>query len=197
MLDLSQTGGDTRSKIFTVAAKLFAEKGYNAVSMREISEMSGMSKPTIYYYFGSKEGIYSDLIETGINQFTKWLDDVAVLDVPVTEKLRRMAKIYFKSAREFPEYTRLFMKLNLSMEKLDFQLHYSKQKFSKNELCTELFQEGVRTGEFRQSLDPDIAAKIYSGVLVHYVLHYLAGDDVEINDELGDKIVDMVVEGMR
>lgn len=196
MLDISHTGGDTRSKIFTVAAKLFAEKGYNAVSMREISENSGMSKPMIYYYFGSKEGIYSDLIETGISQFLRWLDDVAEQDIPVTEKLRQIAKIYFKSAREFPEYTRLFMKLSLSMEKVDFQIHFTKQKH-KNELCTELFQEGIEKGEFRDNLDPDIAAKIYSGVLVHYVLHYLGGDNIKIDDELGDKIVDMVVEGMR
>ena len=67
MNDKTETSYDTRKKIFTVAARLFADKGYNAVSMREISEQSGLSKPTIYYYFGSKEGIYKELVTTGVS----------------------------------------------------------------------------------------------------------------------------------
>ena len=41
------------------AARVFAEHGFSGASLREISERSGVSKPVIYYHFGSKEGLYS------------------------------------------------------------------------------------------------------------------------------------------
>ena len=40
-----------------MAAKLFAERGYDATSVREIVEAAGVAKPTLYYYFRSKEGL--------------------------------------------------------------------------------------------------------------------------------------------
>ena len=43
--------------IARAAARLFAERGYDATSVREIVEAAGVAKPTLYYYFRSKEGL--------------------------------------------------------------------------------------------------------------------------------------------
>ena len=44
------------------AARLFAERGYDATSVREIVEAAGVAKPTLYYYFRSKEGLAQALL---------------------------------------------------------------------------------------------------------------------------------------
>jgi TetR/AcrR family transcriptional regulator len=48
--------------IARVAAKLFASRGYDATSVREIVEAAGVTKPTLYYHFGSKEGLAQALL---------------------------------------------------------------------------------------------------------------------------------------
>jgi TetR/AcrR family transcriptional regulator len=48
--------------IARVAARLFAENGYDATSVREIVEAAGVAKPTLYYYFRSKEGLAQALL---------------------------------------------------------------------------------------------------------------------------------------
>jgi AcrR family transcriptional regulator len=48
---------DTREALTRSAARLFAERGYDAVSVREIVEAAGVTKPALYYYFGNKEGL--------------------------------------------------------------------------------------------------------------------------------------------
>jgi AcrR family transcriptional regulator len=48
--------------IATVAARLFAARGYDATSVREIVEAAGVTKPTLYYHFGSKEGLAQALL---------------------------------------------------------------------------------------------------------------------------------------
>ena len=49
--------------IARAAARLFAERGYDATSVREIVEAAGVAKPTMYYYFRSKEGPGPGLVD--------------------------------------------------------------------------------------------------------------------------------------
>lgn len=53
----------TRSAILHHAVSLFAVRGYDAVSVREIVLAAGVTKPSLYYHFGSKEGLAQALIE--------------------------------------------------------------------------------------------------------------------------------------
>jgi AcrR family transcriptional regulator len=57
-----QRDPDVRDRIFNSALRRFSEKGYAATSLREVSEDAQTTKPMIYYYFGSKEGLYSSII---------------------------------------------------------------------------------------------------------------------------------------
>ena len=54
---------DTRAEILDVATQLFAEKGYDATSLREIAERLGITKAALYYHFRSKDDILRALLE--------------------------------------------------------------------------------------------------------------------------------------
>ena len=56
----------TKRKIFETSMKLFAEKGYDATSIEEITATVGVAKGTLYYHFSSKEEIFNFLIEEGV-----------------------------------------------------------------------------------------------------------------------------------
>ncbi len=53
----SESPPDTRERILLEASKLFAERGFDAPSVREICEAAGVSKPTLYYHFDSRAGV--------------------------------------------------------------------------------------------------------------------------------------------
>jgi AcrR family transcriptional regulator len=68
-------GSRTRDRILDAALTLFAEKGYEATSMREIAEQLGITKPALYYHFDSKEDIVRALlgdIETQVEELVAW-----------------------------------------------------------------------------------------------------------------------------
>ena len=48
---------DNRERILQCALELFYAKGYDAVGVQEIAQKAGITKPTLYYYFGSKYGL--------------------------------------------------------------------------------------------------------------------------------------------
>jgi len=54
---------NARQRLLDTATKLFAEKGYAGTSVREIVNRAGVSKPVLYYYFKSKEGLFYAILE--------------------------------------------------------------------------------------------------------------------------------------
>jgi AcrR family transcriptional regulator len=57
-----------RETIISKALALFSAKGYEGVSVSELTEASGITKPTLYYYFGSKEGVFEAVSQSYYNQ---------------------------------------------------------------------------------------------------------------------------------
>ena len=62
--ELDVSGGvTTKERILNVAIDLFAIKGFDAVSLREIADAAGIRKATLYYYFTSKDQILEKILE--------------------------------------------------------------------------------------------------------------------------------------
>jgi AcrR family transcriptional regulator len=88
--------------ILAVAARLFADRGYDASSMREIAEAAGVTKPTVYYYFQSKEGLFGALLNQGVDSLCADFDEIASRppDVPSKRCLEDAVFAMFKIARK-------------------------------------------------------------------------------------------------
>ena len=54
---------NNRITILNCALELFAARGYDAVGVQEIAEGAGITKPTLYHYFGSKQGLLKTLVD--------------------------------------------------------------------------------------------------------------------------------------
>jgi AcrR family transcriptional regulator len=68
-------GSDTRSRIQIVALELFAERGYEATSLREIAERLGVTKAALYYHFKTKDEIiesYVAALTAGVDELIEW-----------------------------------------------------------------------------------------------------------------------------
>ena len=59
---MGEKGKQTREQILEAAVALFAEKGFDAAGIRELSERAGVPKSLLYYHFKNKEAILHDLI---------------------------------------------------------------------------------------------------------------------------------------
>lgn len=53
--------GDLKARLLLAALSHFASKGYDGVQVKEVAQEAGVSKPTLYYHFGSKEGLFRQL----------------------------------------------------------------------------------------------------------------------------------------
>ena len=102
---------DNRNVILYQALILFAERGYDAVGVQDIAVASGITKPTLYHYFGSKRGLLDALLREEHAHLESLLDEAARYrgDLPLT--LTRTVQVLFQFARERPLFYRLYLSM--------------------------------------------------------------------------------------
>ena len=77
---------DNREMILETALDLFYARGYDAVGVQEIVERSGVTKPTLYYYFKSKYGLLEQLLESRGEPFMERLHKACAYEGDLRKK---------------------------------------------------------------------------------------------------------------
>ncbi len=90
---------ERNDRILKKALELFSEKGYDATSVREICEAAGITKPTLYHFYGSKEGVYRAIVEGALERFQKDLSVALAVEGSLRDRLVRMAQTYVEETR--------------------------------------------------------------------------------------------------
>ncbi len=188
---------NTKSKIFQVSAKLFAEKGYNGVSMREISENSGVTKPTIYYYFENKESIYKSLVEKSLYDAVQVLETITRLNLSAKQKLIELTKLRFRQTLKHPEFSKFFSSLLFTAEQLPFLEQYNLLVEKHKTYFMNIIEEGINSKEFGASARPQLAVEIIGGVIFNYVIQQLKSEKKILTDQLAEDIIELIFKGLN
>jgi TetR/AcrR family transcriptional regulator len=98
--------GSVARHIARSAAKLFAERGYDATSVREIVEAAGVAKPTLYYYFRSKEGLAQALLAVPLTGLVTTLRQLVTTEADPIQCMQRVVAAHYDFCREDPDRAR-------------------------------------------------------------------------------------------
>jgi AcrR family transcriptional regulator len=77
---MARNVGDTRERILEVAMELFIQQGYEATSLRQISDRLGVTKAALYYHFQSKDELLLALLQPAQEMIDELLDRLAAAD---------------------------------------------------------------------------------------------------------------------
>jgi TetR/AcrR family transcriptional regulator len=184
------------NEILAVAARLFAERGYSNVSIRDVCKEAGTSAPMIYYYFKDKKGLFRAAVseKLSLRQFISMLRETSEIgDVP--KAVAFFVRVYLSA---FPDaafdpglYLRETAKLdNKSAEVVSRQLDEVKN------IAMTLVQRGMRSGDFRKT-DALEAADCLMGLVNHVVfqkIHFSKSLDIA---KKGDAITSFFLAALR
>lgn len=187
----------TKYKIFMAAAQLFFQRGYNGVSIREICEETGVSKPTLYYYFGNKEGIYKALVDAGISLGQSQFQSILHRDIPTKQKLIELVKVSFQNANEHPEFVKFFQSLFIATEKLPFLESIIEEARDRRRSLANLIQKAINNGEFGAGAKPQIACEVFVGTITHFIWKQLNSGKRILSDRLAEEIVELLFKGLN
>ena len=141
-------------EILAVAAELFGERGYDAVSLEDVAERLDVTKGSLYYYFSSKEQLGTAAIET---LGSEWTDRLAALlgtlSGSASSRLRSLISEHVTVAvRDYPAALQLFLVPQRWPESQRRAITTLRARH--DGLFRGLIEEGVTSGEFRVTSVP-------------------------------------------
>lgn len=89
---------DNRARILQAALDLFSTKGYDSTGIQEIIDAVGITKPTLYHYFGSKEGLVRELLNTHFGAFNARLRESSYYAGDLVNTLEKLTGSLFDFA---------------------------------------------------------------------------------------------------
>ena len=175
---------------------MFSTKGYDATSVREICEASGITKPTLYHFYGSKEGVYRALVDGVLEDFRSHLTEQLGQRGPVVARLKRVAHAYFDAARGRRELMRFIFSIvhnpPESAPVTDFTLFYDEIVA----LIAKTVDDGVADGTLAPG-PTEIRMLLFMGALGEALCGWLIAGRPELTGDLADAIVDTLVRGWK
>jgi AcrR family transcriptional regulator len=91
-----------RAQLIDVGRRVFAQRGFEAVSVEELAERAKVSKPILYQHFGGKEGLYAVVVDREMDRLIGLISDAIATGAP-SERLEQAAAAFLRYVRDEPE----------------------------------------------------------------------------------------------
>ena len=135
----------TKRKIFETSMKLFAEKGYDATSIEDITATVGVAKGTLYYHFSSKEEIFNFLVEEGMKLLKNSIEiKTSNLDNSI-DKLKAIILIQIKITIKYENFISMLLSQIWGQEPRNKKCRDS--VFEYINMIENIIQEGIEKNE--------------------------------------------------
>jgi len=153
--DADRAADATRANILSVAMEEFADKGLSGARVDKIAERTHTVKRMIYYYFGSKEGLYRAVLEEAFRSIRANEAQTRAPELPPLAALRRLVEFTFDYEETHPYFIRLVAAENIHYAEHLNQLPSIREiNASAIETLAAVLQRGKAQGLFR----PEIGA---------------------------------------
>ena len=96
-----------RRRLLEAGLKLFADRGYAGTSVQEIIEVAGVAKPTLYYYFGNKAGLFQAIVDQALDERLQLMREAAPPGKGTAEQLADIIRAVSDFAARQPDALRL------------------------------------------------------------------------------------------
>lgn len=140
---------DKRQKLLEIAEKLFAKHGFEAVSVRQLAAEAEVNLAMVSYYFGSKDGLFQELIKSKFPQTRGMLEDFAQSDMHPWEKLTRTIDMYVDKFFLGRAFHRVVMREMSLQQRPDHVTLIREHMVGNQELIRGFIHEGQQKGLFR------------------------------------------------
>lgn len=97
--------------VLEAAARLFAEKGYSATSMRDIAEACGMLPGSLYYHFAAKEDLLASVYETGVREMARTVRAAAARESDPWTRLEAACAAHLEAVLRKSDYAQVLIRV--------------------------------------------------------------------------------------
>jgi TetR/AcrR family transcriptional regulator len=190
---------DCRDNLIATAIPLFAAKGLNGVSVRELAGAAGVNLSMISYYFGGKEGLYAAVL-TGQFAILGKLEEIEHMEIDTLQKFELYVRATVSRYRKNPYLIRFYAS-ELTNPTACFATIIKPAIKKVVQILMDTFSAGLSHEKFRDGLNPTDTVLALVGMINFYFLlepatAELVDHSPERDEELISHIMDIFTRGV-
>jgi outer membrane protein len=159
---------DPRQRLLDAGLKQFANRGYAGTSVQDITEEAKVTKPTLYYYFQSKEGLFQALVDQAMDDRLHLMREAAPSDMATVDQLTAIIVAVTDFARRQPDLLRLCFSIAFAAPG---EIPSGMQKHHKMRESFLFVREIIQTGIERGDLNPAFTVDEHTQAYFHLIQH--------------------------
>jgi len=170
--------------ILLAAERLFATKGFDGTSVRDIANEANVNVAMINYYFGSKDKLLDTFFEWRVPDFMINVDELALIDNAL-DKIDAMVDRSIKSMNSHRKLYHIITIESSLKQRMLISEAFRKLKLHNLEVISSVINEGVQQGVFKAGYDPILIHSMMMGTFMNFQMnHCFLQDQLHIdNDE--------------
>jgi len=174
------------------ATTLFAEKGYEATSVRDVARLSGVFSGSLYAHFNAKEDLLFEVLSQRMELVIRTLTPIVESDLPAREKLRRALRNHLRQAANDPSLSKIVdLWKSLRAERRD-QIVALRDQYGR--LWQRIIDEGISSREFANH-DRKFAFLVLVSVANWSQWWFNPAGELS-PEQAADKLADILLEGL-
>lgn len=182
-------------EVLNAAASVFADKGFAATATQDIADVLGMRQASLYYYFDSKESALEKVCTVGVMDMIGDAEAVVRATASSGVKLERLIVAHVEMMERRAAFVRVFLHERHHLR--DARRRRVRRLAGRVEaIFADVFEQGIRSGEFRAGLDARVATLMVLGMLNTATRWYDKSHEVTL-EGLGDQLRRLVMDGVR
>ena len=180
-LTRAESREQTRKRLLQSAAKLFAEKGFDATSVDDVAEAAGFSKGALYYNFASKDDLFEALVEESIAGMIAGLETALAGARTIEDKLAAMQRVLTEEERHSGGQQLELEVITQALRDRKLRRTVGKAYTRMRDAIASLIEQQYAEAGATPPLPPDqLAIAIVAGSLGHGLMQALDPDSVPV-----------------
>jgi len=184
---------DCRANLIAAAIPLFAAKGLNGVTVREVASAAGVNLSMISYYFGGKEGLYAAVLTEQFAILRK-IEEIEEMEIDPLQKFELYVRATVARYRKSP-YLLRFYTSELTNPTPCFETIVKPAIKGVVQILLETFSEGFSHEQFRKGLHPADTVLALAGMInFYFLLEPATGDLIDHSPERDEELIRHVMD---
>lgn len=184
-----------RQELLELSARLFAERGFVATTVRDIAVEAGILSGSLYHHFDSKESMVDEILSTFLDELFSRYQAVMAQDLGAREKLEAVVAESFESIDRRRDAVAIFQNEAAYLAQFERFAYLRRRGQEFRELWQQLLTEGVRSGDFRPSLDVDLVYRFIRDTVWVAVRWYRPGGRLSAQ-HVAEQYLDILLDGI-
>lgn len=171
-----------RDEILEVTAQLFKKKGFTGTSMQDIAKEVGILKGSIYYYFNSKNEIFREVLDNGINPVLKNAELIIQEDISPKEKLHKLIHYHMSYIMDHNLSLIIFFQEREKLPANQLEKYLQKRDRYEN-YFRDVLREGIKQGYFPKDINVSLTVFAIFG-MCNWIIQWYNPKGIQSAEEI-------------